>query len=187
MKFTHVFTGGVVLLAACCGSALAQAPPGPGLTLTTTAFADGSEIPKKYTQADPNGVSPKLEWTYVPAGTVSFTMIFHDPDVAPMKKSEDNLHWIAFNIPGTVRELAEGFPSEAKLPDGTIQVKNRKGVFGYMGPGAPAAGPFHHYTFEIYALDIKLDLGPDATRADVLKAMDGHVIGKGVMFGRFHR
>lgn len=181
MKTTLLF------LTTCFGLALAQAPAGPGLTLTTTAFDDGGVIPNKYTQADPNGVSPKLEWSHVPANTVSFAMIFHDPDVAPQKKSEDNLHWIAFNIPGTARELAESFPAEAKLHDGTIQVKNRKGAFGYMGPGAPAAGPYHHYTFELYALDTKLDLGSDATRADVLKAMDGHVLGKGIVFGRFHR
>ena len=56
-----------------------------------------------------------------------------------------------------------------------------------MGPGAGAARSYHHYTFELYALDVKLDLGPDAARADLLKAMDGHILGKGVMMGRFHR
>ncbi len=56
-----------------------------------------------------------------------------------------------------------------------------------MGPGAPAAGPDHHYTFELFALDTKLDLGPDATRAEVLKAMEGHILGKAVLVGRFHR
>jgi hypothetical protein len=56
-----------------------------------------------------------------------------------------------------------------------------------MGPGAPPAGPYHHYTFELFALDTKLDLGADASRADVLNAMQGHIIGKGVLVGRFHR
>ena len=56
-----------------------------------------------------------------------------------------------------------------------------------MGPGAPAGGTPHHYTFELFALDTKLDLGPDAARADVLKAIDGHILGKGVLVGRFHR
>ena len=56
-----------------------------------------------------------------------------------------------------------------------------------MGPGAGAAGPYHHYTFELFALDTKLDLTPDATRADVLKAIDGHILGKAVLIGRFHR
>jgi Raf kinase inhibitor-like YbhB/YbcL family protein len=164
-----------------------KAPAGPGLTLTTMAFEDGGIIPNKYTQQDPKPVSPKLTWTHVPAGTVSFAMIFHDPDTAPNKSSEDILHWMAFNIPGDARELPEGMSDAAKLPDGTIQAKNRRGTPGYMGPGAPAAGPHHHYTFELYALDTKLDLTADATRAELIKAMDGHVLGKGIVFGRFHR
>jgi Raf kinase inhibitor-like YbhB/YbcL family protein len=184
MKITPLVT---LLFATWLGSALAQAPAGPGLTLTTTAFADGAEIPKRFTQSDPNAVSPKLEWTNVPPNTVSFALIFHDPDVAIQKKTEDVLHWMAFNIPGTARELPEGVAADAKLADGTIQAKNRRGGVGYMGPGAPAAGPHHHYTFELFALDTKLDLGPDATRADVLKAIDGHILGKGVVVGRFHR
>ena len=164
-----------------------KGPAGPGLTLTTTAFEDGGIIPNKYTQQDPKPVSPKLSWTNVPAGTVSFALIFHDPDTAPMRSSEDILHWMAFNIPAETRELPEGMSDAATLPDGTIQAKSRRGTPGYMGPGAPAAGPYHHYTFELYALDIKLALTADATRAEVIKAMDGHVLGKGVVFGRFHR
>jgi len=163
------------------------APPRPGLTVTTTAFSDGGEIPKKYTQSDPSPVSPHLQWTNVPPNTVSFAMIFHDPDVALQRKTDDVLHWMIFNIPGSATELAEAVPADAKLADGTIQAKNLRGGVGYMGPGAPAAGPFHHYTFELFALDTKLDLGPDATRADVLKAIDGHILGKGVLVGRFHR
>jgi Raf kinase inhibitor-like YbhB/YbcL family protein len=94
---------------------------------------------------------------------------------------------MAFNIPGSARELPEGMSADANLPDGTKQAKNLRGAVGYMGPGAGAAGPHHHYTFELFALDTKLDLGPDATRADVLKAMDGHILAKAVLVGRFHR
>ncbi len=132
-------------------------------------------------------VQPKLEWTNVPAGVESFALLFHDPDGAPGKKVEDVTHWMVFNIPGTARELAAGVSTEPKLADGTIQIKGTRGAVGYMGPGAGAAGPYHHYTFELFALDTKLDLGPDATRADVMKAMDGHVIAKGVLEGRFHQ
>ena len=92
-----------------------------------------------------------------------------------------------FNIPGTARELAAGMSADAKLADGAIQIKNTRGAVGFMGPGAPAPGPYHHYTFELFALDTKLDLGPDATRGNVMKAMDGHVIAKGVLEGRFHQ
>jgi Raf kinase inhibitor-like YbhB/YbcL family protein len=168
-------------------AAAAKAPAGPGLTLTLSAFEDGSVIPDKYTQKVATPVSPKLDWSNVPANVVSFTLIMHDPDTAPQKKSEDILHWMAFNIPGTVRGLAEGVPASATLPDGTIQAKNTRGAVGFMGPGAGAAGPYHHYTWELYALDIKLELTPDATRVDVLKAMDGHVLAKAAVSGRFHR
>jgi Raf kinase inhibitor-like YbhB/YbcL family protein len=168
------------------GAGRGRGPAVPGLALTTTAFADGGEIPTKYTSADPNGVSPKLEWTNVPAGTVTFALILHDPDVALQKNTDDVLHWMAFNIPGTAKELPEAMAATATMPDGTIQAKNIRGAVGYMGPGAPP-GPHHHYTFELFALDTKLDLTPDATRADVLKAMQGHILGKGVLVGRFHR
>jgi Raf kinase inhibitor-like YbhB/YbcL family protein len=168
------------------GAGRGRGPAVPGLALTTTAFTDGGEIPTKYTSADPNGVSPKLEWTNVPAGTVTFALIFHDPDVALQKNTDDVLHWMAFNIPGTAKELPEAMAATATMPDGTIQAKNIRGAVGYMGPGAPP-GPHHHYTFELFALDTKLDLTPDATRADVLKAMQGHILGKGVLVGRFHR
>ena len=164
-----------------------KGPPRPGLTLTTTAFADGAEIPAKYTQSDPKPISPKLQWTNVPPNTASFALIMHDPDVAVQKKTDDVLHWLVFNIPGTLTELPEGVPAESKMSDGTVQCKNQGGVVGYRGPGAPAVGPHHHYTFELFALDTKLDLSPDATRPDVLKAIDGHILGKGVLVGRFHR
>ena len=165
----------------------AAVPAVPGLTLTSSAFEDGGIIPGKFTQSETNFVSPKLQWTNVPPNTVTFALIVHDPDVALEKKTDDVLHWMAFNIPASARELAEAVPTTAQLPDGTIQAKNRRGAIGFLGPGAGAAGPYHHYTFELFALDTKLDLGPDATRAQLLSAIDGHILGKGVLVGRFHK
>ncbi len=196
MKITARITVSAALLALGLGPALAQdksnqtkAPAPPGLTLMSPDFKDGDVIPDKYTQAaGPAAVSPKLEWTNVPNGTVTFALILHDPDVALQKKTDDVLHWMAFNIPGSARELPGNVPAgTATLPDGAVQAKNLRGGVGFMGPGAPPAGPYHHYTFELFALDTKLDLGPDATRADVLNAMQGHILGKGVLVGRFHR
>ncbi|HEY7337090.1 MAG TPA: YbhB/YbcL family Raf kinase inhibitor-like protein [Bryobacteraceae bacterium] len=187
------FATGAVLLAFAVGAALAQqkgggkGPAGPGLTLTSPDFEDGGIIPNKYTQASAMPVSPELRWTNVPPGTMSFTLILHDPDAAPGKNAEDVLHWLIFDIPGTAMGLTGNQPTEAKLGDGAVQAKNRAGRVGFLGPGAGAAGPYHHYTFELYALDTKLSLGPDVTRADVLKAMDGHILGKAVLMGRFHR
>ena len=162
-------------------------PQGPGLTLTSPDFEDGGIIPNKYTQADPNPISPKLEWTHVPPGTVSFALILHDPDVAIQKKNDDVLHWMIFNIPGTATGLPQNVPATAKLDDGAINAKNLRGGVGFVGPGLGPQGPYHHYTFELFALDTKLDLGPDATRADVLAAMQGHILAKGILEGRFHR
>src|SRR5436309_2732434 len=108
------------LLVAGVAYARAQqpAPAKAGFTLTSPAFPDGGEIPTRFTQADPKAVSPKLEWTNVPAGTVTFVLMMRDPDVAMQKKSDDILHYMMLNIPGTARELPEGVPSVAQLPDG---------------------------------------------------------------------
>jgi Raf kinase inhibitor-like YbhB/YbcL family protein len=159
--------------------------------MTTTAFEDGGVIPNKYTQAaGPQAVSPALSWSQVPAGTQSFVLLFHDPEPVLNKGSKmDITHWLVWNIPGTSTGLAEGV-AQGELPDGTRQVSLRSNA--YMGPGA-GPGPYHHYTFELYALDIKLEvpqgqpLQAAQTRQAVFDAMDGHVLGKAVLVGRFHR
>ena len=88
----------------------AAPPPGkPRMALTTTAFLDGSIIPANYTQAAKGTpVSPSLMWTNVPDGTVSFALILHDPDTSLNKTTNEVLHWMIFNIPGTARSLPEG-------------------------------------------------------------------------------
>lgn len=158
----------------------------PGLTLTTAAFPDGGRIPSRYTGSDPHPVSPRLEWTHVPAGTTSFALIMHDLDAAPNRGVDDILHWLVFNIPGQARSLAEGMRPGVQLSDGTILGKTYHGENAYLPPGAPAAGPEHHYAFELYALDVMLNLGVDVTVAEVLSAASGHVLGKAVLVGRFH-
>ncbi|HLI84181.1 MAG TPA: YbhB/YbcL family Raf kinase inhibitor-like protein [Bryobacteraceae bacterium] len=181
-----------IAAALCVGNALAQGEKGgkkggpPAMRLTSPAFADGSVIPDKYTQAG-ESISPELDWTNVPPGTQSFVLLFHDPDVALQRKTDDVTHWIVWNIPATATKLEEGIKEGEKLPDGMIQGKNTRGTHAYMGPGAGAAGPEHHYTFELFALDTTLDLSPDATRAEVMNAMQGHILGKAVWEGRFHR
>jgi len=179
------FAASVLVISA--GAALAQAPatPPPPFTLSSSSFTDGGVIPDKYTQASTAPVSPALSWINAPAGTQSFTLIMHDPDTAPGHNTTDILHWMAFNIPGATTALPEGVPTTPTLADGTVQPNNFGKHPGFMGPGA--RGVYHHYTIELFALDTKLSLGPDATRDDVLKAMDGHVLGKAVVEGRVHR
>lgn len=169
----------------------AGGPPNPPLLMTTTAWQDGGVIPDKYTQAaGPSAVSPALSWSQVPAGTQSFVLLMHDPEPVLARGSKmDITHWLAWNIPGTSTGLPEGVAA-GELPDGTRQVSLRANA--YMGPGAPP-GPYHHYTFELYALDIKLEVPQGqpqqaaATRQAVVDAMDGHVLGKAVLVARFHR
>ena len=185
MHVLRNLTFGALLIAAAPALAQAPANPPPPFILTSSSFQDGGVIPDKYTQAVPDPVSPALSWTNPPAGTASYTLIMHDPDVAPRKNTADILHWMAFNIPGPATSLPEGVATNPLLPDGTVQPNNMGGHPGFMGPGA--RGVYHHYTIELFALDTKLSLGPDATRQQVLAAMDGHIIGKAAYEGRFHR
>jgi len=168
-----------------------RGPATPPLIMTTTAWEDGGVIPDKYTQAaGANAVSPKLEWSQVPPGTQSFVLLLHDPEPVLQKGSKmDITHWLIWNIPGSATGLPENVPA-GTLPDGSRQVSLRSNA--YMGPGAPP-GPYHHYTFELYALDTKLEVPQGtpqeaaATRTAVVNAMDGHVLGKAVLVARFHR
>lgn len=175
-------------------AAAAQAPPAPAapapkpMVMSIAAFADGTDIPPKFTQAG-DQTSPAITWTSVPDGTVSFLLHFHDLEVSRNHTSDDQLHWIVWNIPATATGLPEGLPKGAQLPNGAYQLSASGQV--YRGPGAPAGGPRHHYTFELFALDTKIDVQPgtDAfdTRAAILKAMQGHILGKAVYMGLFHR
>jgi Raf kinase inhibitor-like YbhB/YbcL family protein len=168
-----------------------RGPQTPPLIMTTTAWEDGGVIPDKYTQAaGPMAVSPALSWSQVPPGTQSFVLLMHDPEPVLNKSVKmDITHWLVWNIPGTSTGLRENYP-QGEQPDGTRQISLR--ATGYMGPGAPP-GPYHHYTFELYALDTKLDVPMGTpqqaadTRTAVMNAMDGHVLGKAVLVARFHR
>jgi Raf kinase inhibitor-like YbhB/YbcL family protein len=168
-----------------------RGPQVPPLLMTSTAWEDGGVIPDKYTQkAGAMAVSPALSWSQVPMGTQSFVLLLHDPEPVLQKGSKmDITHWLIWNIPGTSTGLPEGV-GMGELPDGSRQVSLRGNA--YMGPGAPA-GPYHHYTFELYALDTKLDVPQGTpqeaanTRTAVVNAMDGHVLGKAVLVARFHQ
>ena len=169
----------------------AGAPASPPMVLSTTAFSDGGVIPNKHTQVQQaeRGISPALSWTNTPPGTQSFVLHMHDPEVARNKTTDDQVHWLVWNIAGTEKGLPEGMPEGAQLPNGIRQISASGAV--YRGPGAPANGPMHHYTFEVYALDTKIDMAPGAdaweTRRSLFKAMEGHVLGKAVMVGMFKR
>lgn len=96
----------------------------------------------------------------------------------------DVTHWILWNIPASAAHLPAGVQRDSSL-DGIEQGRNVRGVNGYQPPCPPAGVRPHHYIFELYALDTKLDLAPGSSRVDLLKAMDGHVIGKASLVGIF--
>ncbi len=103
---------------------------------------------------------------------------------------DDLLHWMLWDIPADATSLREGIARGAQLPDGTRQI-SATGP-NYRGPGAPASGPAHHYVFELFALDIKIDVSavgasPPATRAALVSAMAGHIRGKATYVGLFKR
>jgi Raf kinase inhibitor-like YbhB/YbcL family protein len=159
------------------------------MTLASPAWPDGGRIPAKYTQAGEQ-VSPPFTWSNVPEGAASFVLIVHDLDAAAGNGTDDILHWMLWNIPATAAGLPEHVPQASQLPDGTRQI-SASGPY-YRGPGAPAAGPAHHYAFELFALDSILDVpplgaSPPQTRAAVFSAMAGHVRGKAVYVGLFKR
>ena len=153
---------------------------GPGLTLTSTSWQDGGEIPVKYAQAGMS-VSPGLSWTNVPMGTVEFALIMNDPEpVQRGSATADILHWLVAKIPATTTSIAEGAGNAGgQLPSGSRVVQ------AYRGPGAPAAGPAHHYTLTLYALNAPLELAENASRADVMAAMEGKVVARGIFNGRY--
>ena len=188
MQWSLALTIGFAVVLAAQAQQPAGGPAPRPMTLSTTAFPDGGQIPVKYTQAGEQ-VSPALTWTNTPIGTMTFVLHMHDIDVARNKTTDDQAHWVVWNIPGTATGLPEGLPKGETLPDGSRQISASGPV--YRGPGAPATGPLHHYVFEVFALDAKLDVAATAdafeTRAAVMKALQGHVLGKATYVGLFRR
>ncbi len=145
------------------------------IQIRSTAFSEGDKIPRFYTCDDQN-VSPPLDWTGVPTGTVSVALIMDDPD-AP---SDTWVHWVLYNLPAETTGLKEGATGLG------LDGKNDFGKLGYGGP-CPPRGSNHRYYVKIYALDIKLDLKAGATKAQVESAMREHVLAQGQLMGRYGR
>jgi Raf kinase inhibitor-like YbhB/YbcL family protein len=163
------------------------------ITLRSPAFSDGGMIPGTYT-CDGSDRSPPLEWSGVPDPARSLTLICDDPDAPTGTWS----HWVLFNLPPQVKALGEGIPAEetpAVAAEGakgagadaptTRQGRNDFRKTGYGGPCPPSGT--HRYFFRLYALDTRLELTSSATRADVLKAIQGHILAEGRLVGKYTR
>jgi len=167
------------------GGCMPGATPTPtrevmALELTSSAFAHGEPIPRRYT-CDGEDISPPLRWSDPPPGTRSFALIADDPD-APMGTF---VHWVLFNLPAEARALPEAVPSEGELPDGSRHGQNGWQRLGYGGPCPPRGT--HRYFFRLYALDTILDLAAGVGKKRLLQAMEGHILAQGELMGTYTR
>lgn len=166
----------LLLLSTCSPPAAEET--GAALQVHSAAFREGELIPARHSCAG-GDVSPPLEWSAGPPGTVAYALLCEDPD-APAGLW---VHWVAWNLPAT--RLPEGVPATPEGPGGAVQGRNSWGRPGYGGPCPPAGT--HRYFFRVYALDRWLDLPPGAGRGELLDAMEGHVLASGSLMGRYRR
>ena len=152
------------------------------IQLTSDTFAQGQSIPAKYTCVGKD-ISPALMWTEPPAGTQTLALIVDDPD-APIGTW---VHWVLYNIPASTRSLPEDLQITGKNvdPNAIYVGKNSSGNVGYNGPCPPNGT--HRYYFKLYALDATINLLPGATKEQVLKEMDGHILTQGELMGTFSK
>lgn len=150
----------------------------PPLLMTTDAFPDGGIVPQKF--AGRGGVQPGFKFSGAPEGTMSYAIIFHDIDVSLKGSTGDVLHWIVWNIPAAAGGIPEG-----SVPTGAVVGRGITGQNAYFGPGAPPGPRYHHYVFELYALNANLDLPPTSGRDELLKAMEGKIVAKAAYVGRY--
>ncbi|MFN8150784.1 MAG: YbhB/YbcL family Raf kinase inhibitor-like protein [Solirubrobacterales bacterium] len=144
------------------------------LEISSPAFDDHGRIPDKHTSNGEN-ISPALEWTGVPEGTVAFAVVVHDPD-APLV--DGWTHWVAYGIPGDATGLPEG---AADLVEGP----HTGGEDGYSGPAPPPGHGKHHYYFWVYALNEEPDLEPGLSRRELLEAIEDSVIEQARVIGTY--
>ena len=150
------------------------------IDVRSSAFDEGDRIPSDFT-CDGANMSPPLEWSGIPAPAQSLVVIADDPD-AP---AGDWVHWLVYDLPSSLLQLPPGISEGGRLSGGGSQGRTDFGTFGYGGPCPPRGT--HHYLFKVYALDVMLHLKPGATKKELLKAMQGHVLAKGQLMGTYAR
>jgi len=181
----------LVLLFSCsCGSAkqngtttnadTGRTKNNMALAISSTAFSNGGMIPSRYT-CDGANISPPLQWSGLPAGTKTVALIVDDPD-APAKTW---VHWVVYDLPANTTQLPENIKPQENLAGGGKQGTNDFKKIGYGGPCPPSGT--HRYFFKLYAVDIQTSLGPGATKDELLKTMESHVLAQGELVGKYKR
>jgi len=150
------------------------------LAISSTAFSNGGMIPSRYT-CDGANISPPLQWSGLPAGTKTVALIVDDPD-APAKTW---VHWVVYDLPANTTQLPENIKPQENLAGGGKQGTNDFKKIGYGGPCPPSGT--HRYFFKLYAVDIQTSLGPGATKDELLKTMESHVLAQGELVGKYKR
>jgi len=177
----------LALTALACGGeksepTLEQEVSEMSIEVASPAFSEGSRIPRKYT-CDGEDVSPALTWSGVPDGAKAIALISDDPD-AP---GGTWVHWVLYGLPPDTTKLPENVPTTETLASGARQGNNDFKRVGYGGPCPPQGRGAHRYFFKVYALDTEIGLGPRATKADLLREIDGHILAQGQLMGAYER
>ena len=172
------------LLVASTSGLAAEGAQTMSLKLQSPDFNDYGPIAKTFT-CDGDDISPALTWSGIPANAKTLVLIVDDPDAPDPKAPKMTwVHWVLYNIPSTALELPQGFGADA-LPEGTLLGKNDWKQTGYRGPCPPIGR--HRYFHKLYALDVELPDLKQPTKADLEKAMQGHIIGQTELIGTYQR
>ena len=181
MRISYLTVLSVIFLAySLTGQSPAETSGGANMEIKSSAFSEGGMIPYQYT-CDGKDISPPLAWQGVPDGAHSLALICDDPD-APVGTW---VHWVYYDIPADKTGLSENVNTRENPPDGGTQGRNNFRKTGYGGPCPP--GGTHRYFFKLYALDTILNLPPGATKKELLQKMEGHVISKAQLMGKYKR
>ncbi len=161
------------------------------ISVTSSAFDHHGMVPESNSAYGEN-VSIDLTWADLPEGTQQLALICDDPKVVEIGMMEQPfVHWVMYNIPASASGLPAGLPSDATLEmdglEGAVNGLNGLRRPGYFGPRPPANGQLHAYHFRVYALDDALDLEPGLGKAELLDAMEGHVLATGMLMGHYER
>jgi Raf kinase inhibitor-like YbhB/YbcL family protein len=186
MNYLQKTLGGVALALSLAGVNAADMED--TITVSSSAFDNHGTVPLKYSAYGDN-LSPQLSWSALPEGTVELALVMDDP-IAPTP--QPFVHWVAYNIPADAEELPEGLSKEASVSgaeslEGMNNGVNGARMTGYFGPRPPVDGKLHAYHFRIYALDTDLDLPEGLNKQGLLDAIEGHVLGTGMLMGHYQQ